>query len=214
MDDQTKAELVAAANLLIRSPNAHILYQTMLNAAPLMARHKDVQLTGEAEPLNTLARLKVSHPDTFSGIIELAERRRADAGYDPLVTAVEDRFDKTQYMQAFMEQKRQRQRRAADIENMQRGERDKLIGRSRLDFMQRQSSIWKEERDALIERAKASNSPRRMTKAEIALVVESFWKKVDERLDLAEEAVRGGKRINPATSLAELEAILRHDPYA
>lgn len=215
MDEQTKANLITAANLLIRSPNAHSLFQAMRDTAPLMARHSALRLTGEAEALNPLALVKVSHPDVYDAVITLIERKRAEAGYDPLEVTPEDRFDKTAYMQQFMEQKRMRQRRAADIENAQRSERDKLVGRARLDFMQRQSAIWKAERDAFLMKAREAAAPRRLKREDVALALESFWKRVDERLDTLEDAVRSGKRsgVNSAASLAELEDALRHDPY-
>jgi hypothetical protein len=215
MDEQTKADLITAANLLIKAPNAHSLFQTMLDTAPLMARHKELRLTGDAAALNPLALLKVAQPDVYDGVIELVERKRAEAGYEPLETAQDDKFDKSAYMQLFMEQKRLRQRRAADVENLQRADRDKLVGRARLDFMQRQSALWKTERDAFLQRAREAAAPRRLKKDDIALVLETFWKKVDERLDALEDAARSGRHSGSrgAASLAELEAVLRHDPY-
>lgn len=214
MDNDTKLELVEAVNVLIRSPRAHDLYQLMLTASPLLARHKELALVGEAAPLNRLAKYKVSHPDTYASIIGLVEAKREAAGFTPLVQAVEERFDKSAYMQQFMQQKRERQRRAADIENLQRSERDKLVGRSRVDFMQRQSAIWKTERDAMLNRAKEAAKPRPLKKEEIDLVVDSFWQKVDARLDELEALARSGKHAaRDAMSLADLEQALKHDPY-
>lgn len=213
MDEQTILEIRGAAELLITSPRANEFYQVMLNAAPLMARHKEIRLSGDTEPLNVLAVMKVANPNQFSKIIDFVEKRREQLGYSPLQQEQIKRFDKTEYMQVFMGQKRLRERRAANIENMQRPDRDKLKGRSRLEFMQRQSAIWKEERDAFIERARANSAPKRLTKEDLSALAEAFWAKIDERLDLAEEVARRGKQVNPSASMAELEAILRHDPY-
>jgi hypothetical protein len=213
MDQAMKEELVPAVKLLLGSTNAKDLYQTMLNAAPLIARHKDVRLTGEAECLNILAVVKFSHPSVYAGVIDLIERRRAEAELEPLDTPAEEKFNKSEYMQQFMEQKRVRQRRAADIENMQRSERDKLVGRSRLDFMQNQSAIWKKERDAFLEKVKDAAAPTRLKKEDIAAAVDQFWAKVDASLDKLEDAARRGKQITRSVSAADIDAILSVDPY-
>ena len=213
MDQTMKEELVPAVQLLLQSPDAKDLYQTMLNAAPLVARHKDVRLTGEAACLNILAIVKFSHPSIYAGVIALIEKRRADADLEPLDSPSDEKFNKSEYMQQFMEQKRVRQRRAADIENLQRSERDKLVGRTRLDFMQNQSAIWKKERDAFLEKVKEAAAPTRLKKEDITAAVDQFWAKVDAQLDKQEDAVRAGKQITRSVSAADLDAILSHDPY-
>jgi hypothetical protein len=218
MDDDTKESLVAGINLLIRSPNAHALFETMQNAAPLIGRHKAVTLTGEAEPLNALALFKTGNPDKYEAIIDLIERKRAEAGSDPLRKAADDRFDRNEYMQQFMVQKRLRERRAVDIENMLRDPRDKLIGRSRLDFMQRKAAEWKLERDRLIAVAKDARKGR-LTREDTTMVLAQFWGKVDDQLDLLEDAARkelqkpSSSRNRSLASMTELTQILKHDPY-
>lgn len=213
MDVQTKADLVTAVNLLIRSPQAQALYQTMIDTAPMLARHPELCLTGPAEDLNVLARYKISHPDIYESIIGLVEQKRAAAGVGPLATPTDVGFDKAMYMQQFMEAKRVRQRRAADIENLQRNDRDKLVGRARLDFMQRQSALWKAERDQMLMRAKQA-SPQRIKREALTALLENFWSKIDARLDALETAARSGRYVGrDTTSLADLDAVLRHDPY-
>lgn len=214
MDDSKKTALIHAANLLIRAPNAHDLYESMVSAAPLMARYRDLRFVGESEPLNALALIKASHPDTFDGVVHLIESKRESAGFDPL-NQPDDKFDKAEYMQAFMEQKRMRQRRAADIENVLRPERDRLVGRSRLDFMQRQSAIWKDERDAMLKAARESRG-RALKRQEITEVLAAFWAKIDAQLDELEHIARKGAIgiKTHSASLADLEAALKHDPYA
>lgn len=213
MDKETKAALVAAANLLIRSPSARDHFAMLTAAAPLVARHPLLRFVGEAEPLNALAVVKIGEPETYVRVIELVESKRAEAQLPALAQEDEGGFNKSAYMQQFMEQKRLRQRRAADIENMQRSERDKLIGRSRLDFMQRQSELWKQERDALLAKARDAIKPHRMTKDQIQSVVNQFWEKVDRRLDELEAKATTKGVIKNAASVAELDAVLRHDPY-
>jgi hypothetical protein len=213
MDESTKAELVAAANLLIRSGEARDHYEMLVAAAPLVARYPLLRFRGDAYPLNALATVKVGEPDVYRQIIDLVERKREEADLGPLVESEESRFDKSAYMQQFMEQKRQRQRRAAEIENMQRHERDKLVGRARLDFMQRQSEIWKKERDALMDKAREAAKPQRLTRDEIQIIVNQFWAKVDRQLDELEAKVTAKGVIKNAASVADLDAVLRHDPY-
>ncbi len=213
MDSETKADLAAAANLLIRSDAASDFYEMLSAAAPLVARFPLLRFRGEASALNALATLKVGEPDTYARVIELIERKRQEAELPPLSHTADTGFDKAAYMQQFMEQKRLRQRRAADLENMQRAERDKLVGRSRLDFMQRQSEIWKADRDALLAKAKEAAKPNRLSKDEIQAVVNQFWKRVDRQLDELEAQVTAKGVLKNAASVADLDAILRHDPY-
>jgi len=214
MDAQTKNELVVAVNVLIQSPNAHHQFNMMEAVAPLLSRYKELRLSGEADDLYPLARFKVSHPEEYVSIVELIERKRMDRGFEPLRTDTDDKFDKAEYMQQFMQQKRIRQRRAADIENLQRGEREKLVGRARLDFMQRQSEQWKQERDALIDIARKAAHPRKLKREDISAVLEQFWGKLDAKLDALEAAARSGRYTGiKNTSLADLESALKYDPY-
>ena len=213
MDDEIKARLTAAANLLIRSEDAPDYYAMLTAAAPLVARYALLSFVGEAQPLNALAQMRVGEPAVFERVISLVERKRAEAQLPPLTPPEDSRFDKSAYMQQFMEQKRQRQRRAADIENAQRSERDRLVGRARLDFMQRQSEIWKRERDALLQKAKEAAAPRRFTKDDTQVVLTQFWEKVDRQLDELEARTRTPGGVKSPASMADLDAILRHDPY-
>lgn len=203
MDDQTKAELVEAVKTLIQDPEALDLFDAMNTSAPLIARYKWLRLIGDAHTLNVLAILKTKDPQAYEGVLGLIASKRAMKDLPPLLSPESEGFDKTSYMQEFMLQKRQRQRRAADIENMNRAPRDRLIGRARLDFMQRQSALWKEERDALIEKAKAAHGGK-LKKDEMQLVLNSFWAKVDARLDDLEDKARYGG----------LRDALQHDPYS
>ena len=213
MDEDRKSDLMAAATTLVRSPNAHRLYEILTKASPLMGQYVEVCLVGEADTLNTLARLKATNVAVFNSIMELVDRKRAAAGYDPLNEP--NKFDKTDYMREFMGEKRLRERRAANIENLLRSPRDQLKGRSRLDFMQRQSAIWKKERDTLIERAKASSGGTTLRREDLVFLLDSFWAKIDKQLDEMEDHARNesvGIK-GPKVSLDELDAALRHDPY-
>lgn len=179
----------------------------------MLARHKELALVGEAADLHVLARMKVSRPDVYESVMRLIEQRREDYGFDKLDTEPEsNKFDRTQYMQEFMVQKRLRQRRAADIENMRRPERDRLVGRSRLDYMQRVSGEWKVQRDVLLEKARNANGGR-LSREEMQLVLNQFWEGIDAQLDADEDRARTGGAKAHSVSLSELTAALSFDPY-
>lgn len=213
MNKENKSALVDAAHLLRRSDDAIDLYDMLTVAAPLVARFPLLRFVNDAEPLNALAKLKIGEPETYADIIALVERHRAEANLPALAQADGGKFDKAAYMQQFMEQKRLRQRRAAELENMQRSERDKLIGRARMDFMQRQSEIWKHERDAFIAKVREAALPDRLTKEQSQVALNQFWDKVDRQLDELEAKVATKGVIKNATAMADLDAILRYDPY-
>lgn len=106
----------------------------------------------------------------------------------PLAPEPVDGFDKSAYMREFMQAKRVRLRRAAEIENMHRPARDRLIGRTRLDFMDAQASKWKTEMDRRVEVARQAANGGRLPKETLDLVRLGFWQWVDEQLDAAEAA--------------------------
>lgn len=215
--EERKQLLLSAVNLLINSPSAHEL-MSALEAAYSVARIHPVKLSGEAAALNPLLDLRVSDEQTYNNVLGLIETKRREIGYDPLVRPKIDKFDKTEYMRAFMDRKRERQRRAAAIENMLRPDKDALRGRSRLDFMDRQSANWKKELDALLERSRQAHGGR-LSKEQIEMIRDQFWSGVDEYLDKLEAEARSERMKSPqlrtqlSASLVQLDAALRHDPY-
>lgn len=215
--EERKELLLSAVNLLIRSPNAHEL-MSALDATYSLARIHPVRLSGEAAALNPLLDLRINDEQTFSNVLALVETKRRELGYEPLQRLKVEKFDKTEYMRAFMDRKRERQRRAAAIENMLRPPKDALRGRSRLDFMDRCSHNWKKELDALLEKSRAAHGGR-LTKEQIELIRDQFWNNVDSYLDKLEAEARSELMRSPSTrpklsaSLAQLNAALQHDPY-
>lgn len=180
MHDPREA-LRQAVVLLIESPDAERLHES-LTATIRLARLHPVRLTGQAEALNPLLELGTKDPDALSRMIALVDAKRAQAGRAPLYVPPDDKFDKADYMRAFMDQKRQRQRRAVEIENAMRPERDRLIGRHRLDFMDARAAEWKQELDALIARAREATG-KRLPKDHLDTLRAQFWAGVDKKLD-------------------------------
>lgn len=209
-----KEELLGAVNALIRSPDAQSLYDAMLAVANL-AMTQPVGLVGNAAIVNPLLDLRRQNPDKYDRVLELVEARRAEAGFSPLQRPASDKFDKSDYMREFMDRKRQRQRRAVEIENIIRPGRDKLVGRARLDFMDRQAAKWKVELDAMLENAREKVGGR-LAKDVMVGLRDQFWAKIDTELDELDELARK-ESLNPsrtvAASMTNLERALRDDPY-
>lgn len=98
--------------------------------------------------------------------------------------------DKTAYMREFMQTKRIRMRRAAEIENLVRPPRDRLIGRAHLDFMDAVAAKWKAEMDRRVEVARQAADGGRLPKETLDAVRQQFWDTVDLQLSEAEQAAR------------------------
>lgn len=184
-----KTAILSAVTALVEAPSAGEHLDAIETTARVAARFA-VALTGPLEVYQPLVDLKRADPDAFERVLALVESKRAAAGRTPVRPAANDKFDKTEYMRNFMDQKRQRQRRAASIENMTRPERDALKGRARLDFMDAAAAKWKAELDARLDRARAAGGGARLDKDTMDRLRAQFWAWVDEQLDAAEERAR------------------------
>jgi hypothetical protein len=200
MDSTDKQLLVEAVNILIVDPAATELYQSMALAAGVAAR-VSIVLTGEAAVLNPLLRLRVNDREAYDKVLELIDRKRQERGLSTLVNREPKGYDKTAYMRQFMDQKRERQRRAAEIENMRRPERDRLVGNARLEFMRLQSLKWKQLRDQMMKRAQDAAGGSLTADARRELV-ERFWRTVDADLDAKAEAAKKAQ-LNPSRRVKE-----------
>ena len=213
--EERKEALLGSINLLIRSPEAHS-YLAALDALYPVAKTHPVRLNGVAALLNPLLEVRLVNDDLYERMLDLVDAKRRDAGYDRL-RAKHERFDKTEYMRHFMAAKRERLRRAAAIENMLRPERDRLIGRSRLDFMDRQAGVWKRELDRLIDRVRATHDDGRLSKDDLDTLRAQFWDGVDKYLDDLEVEARktqGRPSRTLSFSMAQLQQALEANPLA
>jgi hypothetical protein len=216
MDTDAKQELLAAVNMLITSPDAHQLLDATEAVSRIAGAHP-VKLTGDAAPMNALVRLRIEDPDAWDRVLNLIEQRRLEMGFDPLRTKA-DGYDKVAYMRQFMEQKRERQKVAVEIENLIRGERDALRGNARLEFMRRQSQRWKEQRDAYLDRAKVQLKTTTLTREQMQAALAQFWEVVDADLDqrlkqAKVDALKPGTHVRPEVQLDVLLSTLKFDPY-
>jgi len=171
--------LMAAISALILDANAPSLYANMMLLA--VRQSNLLALSGRAEVLTPLLALYQSDRDKFDRIMDLVDSKRINRGWEAL-RVVQDGFDKVEYQRQFMDQKRQRERRIADIENEARPPRDRLIGNARLEFMRVQSSRWKARRDEMIAAARVQAGGQ-LSKSDMQARLEAFWRGIDRELD-------------------------------
>ena len=186
MDAEFKASLLDAVNVLSTADDAGAMYAELLELIPLAAK-LDARFSGERAALNPLITLAVTNRPQYDRVIDLIASKRHGAGLSPL--APEPSYNKTDYMREFMAAKRERERRAAEIENLMRSPTEQLRGRPRLDFMQNQSARWKLQRDAALEALKRASGGN-PSKADIKAALDSFWARVDRDLDELEALAR------------------------
>lgn len=186
-----KQGVLRAANALINDPFAEKLYATLM-AVTKLPKHLPIGIVGDADVMNPLLNMYHSDRDGFDRVMAMVDARRTGAGMPALVPEeVEPGFDKREYQRVFMDQKRQRERRAVEIENLLRPERDKLIGIHRLEFMRHQSARWKTKRDEMVAAVKEVRGVQHLSKPELQAVLTKFWAQVDKELDALEaETVR------------------------
>ena len=190
-----KQAMLDAVNSLILGDQTEEFFSYLLTAVNAAAR-APIRLTGAAAVLNPLVELRGSNPDGYNQVLGLIDRRRATIDRAPLATPRSEGYDKVGYMRAFMDQKRERQKRAVEIENLLRPEKDRLVGNARLEFMRLQSVRWKAARDRVLAET-AEKMGGQVTQEVRRVTLDFFWAAIDELLeDRLEEAKKA--RIDPA----------------
>lgn len=213
MELTEKQALLEAASALITSPEAHSLLEALDSIFPLARVGHPVGLSGDAAALNPMLRLRLKDVEAYGRVLDMVESKRLSLGYDSLRkgTAADRGYDKVEYMRQFMDQKRERQRLAAAVENIRRPERDKLVGNARLEFMRRQSMRWKELRDEAMEHARHQNGGT-MTETLRKNTLDRFWTAVDDdlaaKMEAAKRAALTPQRGVPGDDMADLLAVL------
>lgn len=182
----SKEELVQAVNFLVLDPSAPQHFDALRSLLKVAAL--PVQFTGDLSLLNPLVELYRDDRDAFQRVLDLVDNKRSHQGWPPLQERQTD-FDRNEYQREFMHQKRARERRIAEIENMSRPERDRLIGTARLEFMRRQSNVWKKRRDALLEASRKAQGGT-LSKEQTNKLLSQFWEQIDAELDEAETEAR------------------------
>lgn len=194
---QNRQAMLDAVNSLVAGDQTQEMFSYLLVAVGAAAR-APVCLGGSAAVLNPLVELHTKNPEGYSRVLDLIDRHRAAIGRAPLTTPRQEGYDKVAYMRAFMDQKRERQKLAAEIENLLRPEKDRLVGNARLEFMRQQSLRWKQVRDRVLKETAAATAGGGPLTAEMRKkTLDRFWAAIDaslqERLEAAKKA-----RIDPA----------------
>lgn len=188
----SKQALVDAVGALVDLDNerAQRYGHAVESMARFRARHPDAWLGYELEPLNPLVALAETDTDGFSRVQLLIDEKRRARGAAPIwPDAAERGFDKPEYQRLLMQERRQRSRRALEIENMRRPERARLMGNARLEFENRVIAGWGNQlRDNLDKARKEAGG--RLPKERLASIREAFWKRIDSQLDEEHEAAR------------------------
>jgi hypothetical protein len=186
MDLEAKAALAEAANTLVADTDAKTLYTQMLGVLEVAQRNIPVQLVGRPAVLNALIRLALEDEAAYERVLDLIDRKRTEAGLQPLQ---EMELDRKTYMREFMAVRRERLRRLVELWNELRSENDKIRGASRLQFEQLHGARWKDEKDRR-EAALRAQLGRRLTAEERREVSTKLWEDVEEELTALQEFVR------------------------
>lgn len=185
MDAERKAELLEAVNTLIEAADASDLYKKLVGVYEVANKGLPVRLVGPAAALNPILELMLEDYPTAERVIELVDAKRAEADLPEL----DPGFDRAAYMRELMAKKRQRQTRLAYIANSLRLEKDRLVGKARIDFMTEHANRW---HDVRLEREDEERQRlgRRLTEAERQEIIAKLWQDVDAELDAYESYAR------------------------
>jgi hypothetical protein len=185
----TKEALLEAVNHMIAETDPRYTLEALQATSTLRARHP-VKLSGVLSVLNPLLELQDDNPVGFQRIQGLIDARRTHAGLAPCWPKGDpEKFDKNAYQRQLMAMRRERSGRALAIENMQRTERDRLVGTNRLEYENRQLGLWGEKADILVDEAKKASGGR-ISRDQIAAIKQRFFESLEVELDEREAAVR------------------------
>lgn len=183
----TEKQLLAeAANTLINDNKAPEMFKTLLDVMGLPPT-LPVKLSGEASVLNPLLTMARRDREAFNRVIDLIESKRASREMSPLrQPETETKFDKNEYQRELMADRRVRQIKALDIENLRRPPSSQLIGHPRMEFMRVQQGKWTDQLETLLA---AHKTGKTMTKAKRQEISAQFWQGIDLQLEETEAAV-------------------------
>lgn len=185
-DDDERHQIAAAANILLKHPEAPELFKMLTDVLALPDRLK-VRLSEDAAVLNPLLYVARQDRSRFDRLIAVVEDKRASLGRPPLRPDADDApFDKNKYQRELMASIRVRTFKAAATENLRRPPSGQLIGAARLDFMKVQRKKWMARLDPMLAAARAGGT---MTKEQRQAISGKFWDQVDAELEADEAAV-------------------------
>lgn len=176
---------IEAIDALVFDARAQRYYKSMMEVTKI-PEELYVGLVYPATVVSPVLQLLREDPQGFDNVMELVDSKRKDRGWEPLTPDKPQGFDRNEYQREFMRNKRDRERRAVEIENYLRHARDKLIGSARLEFMRRVGNTWKKRRDQLLEDARAAHGGT-LSQEQVRTILAKFWQQIDVELDLQQE---------------------------
>lgn len=198
-------DVKAAARRLVKGDDAEDQFK-ILDAVIRKAAGLPVKLTGRYTPMNPLLQLRQADSPTYDTVMGWVTDKRKQLNLPPLKD--EQSEVRREYMREFMAAKRQREGRAVEIENMLRSDNDRLRGTARMEFVRRQSAMWKKERDKLLAAERKAAGTEHIPSDVYSQTLKNFWANVDRQLDEMEELTREEMR-RPLTQRAELSPQMR-----
>lgn len=187
-------EVKVAARLLVTASNAPALYD-MLSTATRKFAHLPIKMTGEYAQMNPLLEAYREDRETYDAVVQWAIDKRKQRLLPPLCD--EKQQNKADYMREFMFDLRQRWRKAVQIENLLRSERDKLRGEPRRAFERKCTKAWGIQREALLDAERRRLGVQSLPRETMTEVLKNFWAHVDHQLDEL-EALALEERRKPA----------------
>lgn len=184
----TKQELIAAMNALILAEDPRKMTDA-LDRAEAVSKAIPIELVGEMAVLNPLLELALTDTKQLAIVRGAIDQRREAAGMEPCWPVETKKFDRVANQRRIMQLRRLRAGRAVTIENMQRSERDKIVGLDRLEFERRTLKAWGDRIRAALDAARSEKGARLSRDQQDALR-ERLWDELDAELDEKESRVR------------------------
>lgn len=177
-------EVKEAARLLVVAEDAVDLYE-MLAVVIRRVGNLPVKLTGKYAQLNPLLDLYREDREVYDTVVGWVVDKRKQRELEPLRD--EKALNKNEYMREFMFELRARWRKAVEIENMLRSEKDKLKGESRRAFEKKCSKEWAAQRDSLLDAERKRLGVEHLPRETMQQILKHFWEHVDRQLEDMEE---------------------------
>lgn len=120
--------------------------EILRKVATLATVDAPVQFTGDWAKFNPLVELAKEDSEAFGRVCTLIREKRAAVSLRTATTPVET-FDSVAYQRVYMAERRERLRKALDIENSQRSPHNQLKGKAKEVFFKAQYEKWVKARD-------------------------------------------------------------------
>lgn len=182
MTPEQKAELAEAVTCLIEDADAPAMFRQLTGVYDIARKGVPVRLVGRVSVLNPLLLLWLDDEPAAQRVIDLINRKRRNAGLDPVG---DQDFQRRSYMRELMAQKRERGRRLVELVNTLRSDNDRIKGSARIELERQHAARWFAVKQQREEDARARLG-RRLSAEELDNIREQLWRDVDAELDALE----------------------------